>query len=194
VSHSDKAHTAELSHKNDLYLIYDYNKQIKSHMVATTFPNPLPIPETMSSPTPTTPTIKEIAPLQFILNVTMTIKKSDTAAFLAITQETNNLALAEPSCVFFNFGRREPINDLTFETLEGGDGDEVVFWWSEGWKCDLKWFREVQFRKEYYGPHMKAVEPMWVKPGEFPGFAVFFSSCFWFARMKRRELTELAIF
>jgi hypothetical protein len=73
-------------------------------------------------------------------------------AFLAITQETNNLALAEPSCVFFNFGRREPINDLTFEPLEGGDGDEVVFWWSEGWTCDLKWFREVQFRREYYGP------------------------------------------
>lgn len=119
----------------------------------------------MSSPP--APNLKEISPLQFILNVTMTVKASDADAFLAITQETNNLALAEPECLFFNFGRREPINDLTFEKVEGGDGDEVAFWWSEGWKCDLKWFREVQFKKEYYGPHMKAVEPMWTKPGMF---------------------------
>jgi hypothetical protein len=155
VSHPDKAHTAELSHKNNFYHINSYKKSVNSHIIAPTSPNPSPKPATMSSPTTTTTPsikIKEIAPLQFILNVTMTIKKSDVPAFLAITQETNNLALAEPSCVFFNFGRREPINDLTFEPLEGGDGDEVVFWWSEGWTCDLKWFREVQFRREYYGP------------------------------------------
>jgi hypothetical protein len=118
----------------------------------------------MSTPTTTT---KEIAPLQFIINATMTVKATDAEAFLKITQETNDQALAEPECVFFNFGRREPINDLTFEPLEGGDGDEVVFWWSEGWNCTLKWYREVQFKKDYYGPHMKAVEPMWTKPREF---------------------------
>lgn len=119
---------------------------------------------TMSTPTTTT---KEIAPLQFIINATMTVKATDAEAFLKITQETNNRALAESECVFFNFGRREPINDLTFEPLEGGDGDEVVFWWSEGWNCTLKWYREVQFKKDYYGPHMKAVEPMWTKPRKF---------------------------
>lgn len=111
-------------------------------------------------------TIQEIASLQFIINVTMTVKASDAAAFLEITQKTNDLALAEPECVFFNFGRREPINDLTFEPIEGGDGDEVVFWWSEGWNCSLEWYRNVQFKKEYYGPHMKAVEPMWTKTRE----------------------------
>lgn len=114
-----------------------------------------------------TPTIKQIAPLQFIINATMTVKASEAEAFLEITKRTNDLALAEPECLFFNFGRREPINDLTFEPLEGGDGDEVVFWWSEGWNCTLKWYREVQFKKDYYGPHMKAVEPMWTKPREY---------------------------
>lgn len=112
-------------------------------------------------------TIKEIAPLKFILNAQMTVKASDAAAFLEITQKTNDLALAEPECVFFNFGRREPINDLTFEPTEGGDGDEVVFWWSEGWNCSLEWYRNVQFKREYYGPHMKVVEPMWTKTREF---------------------------
>ena len=162
MSHSDKPHTALLSHKQGIVL-----SQYKTHANAVVdlhLSHSNTLSETMSPPTPP---IKEVVPLQFIINATMTVKATDAEAFLKITQETNDRALAEPECLFFNFGRREPINDLTFEPLEGGDGDEVVFWWSEGWNCTLKWYREVQFKKDYYGPHMKAVEPMWTKPRKF---------------------------
>ena len=121
----------------------------------------------MSPPPPLT---KEIIPLQFIINATMTVKASDASDFLQITQETNDRALAEPECIFFNFGRREPINDLTFEPLEGGDGDEVVFWWSEGWNCTLEYFKEVQLKKEYYGPYQAVTVPLYTKPREFCSF------------------------
>ena len=38
---------------------------------------------------------------------------------------------------------------------------------SEGWNCTLEWYKEVQFRKEYYGPHMKVAGGMWTKSREY---------------------------
>ena len=114
----------------------------------------------MSSP----PNLKKIQPLAFILNVQMTVKTADVPTFLAAIKPAYDAVLQEPQCAFFNLGQRHPINPLTGERNATEADDETVISFSEGWNCTLKWYREVQFKKEYYGPHMKAVEPMWTKP------------------------------
>lgn len=114
----------------------------------------------MTSPTPT---LKQVRPLAFILNVQMTIRPSDAEAFLAAIKPAYDAVLQEPECAFFNLGRRDPIHPLSGEPL---NEDECVISFSEGWNCSLEWFREVQLKKEYYGPYMAVTQGMWVKPRE----------------------------
>ena len=118
-----------------------------------------------TTPTQPTPTIKEIAPLSFILNAQFTIRKSDAPAFLAATKLVYDACLLEPECLFYHVGRLDSIQPTWLTELpEGDESEEVVITFSEGWNCTLEWYKEVQFRKEYYGPHMKVAGAMWTKP------------------------------
>lgn len=111
------------------------------------------------------PTLKQIRPLAFILNVQMTIRTSDAEAFLAAIKPAYDAVLKEPECAFFNLGQRHPLNPLTGEPSTG-EGETVISF-SEGWNCTLEWFREVQLKKEYYGPYQAATQPMYTKPRKF---------------------------
>ena len=128
---------------------------------------------TMTSPTQTsttqpTPSIKKIAPLSFILNAQFTIKKSDAPVFLAATKLVYDACLQEPECLFYHVGRLDSIQPTWLTELpEGSDEDEeCVITFSEGWNCTLEWYKEVQFRKDYYGPHMEVAKRVWTKPRE----------------------------
>jgi hypothetical protein len=121
-----------------------------------------------TAPTQPTPTIKEIAPLSFILNAQFTIRKSDAPAFLAATKLVYDACLLEPECLFYHVGRLDSIQPTWLTELpEGDESEEVVITFSEGWNCTLEWYKEVQFRKEYYGPHMKVAGGMWMKSREY---------------------------
>jgi quinol monooxygenase YgiN len=139
-------------------------------------PNPLALENhnttntTMTSPTaptPSPPTIKKIAPLSFILNAQFTIKKSEVPAFLAATKLVYDACLHEPECLFYHVGRLDAIQPTWLTELPEEESKEVVITFSEGWNCTLEWYKEVQFRKEYYGPHMKVAGGMWTKPREY---------------------------
>ena len=129
---------------------------------------------TMTSPTPTPPTIKKIAPLSFILNAQFTIRKRDAPAFLAATKLVYDACLQEPECLFYHVGRLDSIQPTWLTELpEGSDEDEeCVITFSEGWNCTLEWYKEVQFRKDYYGPHMEVAKRVWTKPRE-PQFFLY---------------------
>jgi hypothetical protein len=45
--------------------------------------------------------------------------------------------------------------------------DETVISFSEGWNCTLEYFKEVQLKKEYYGPYQAVTVPLYTKPREF---------------------------
>jgi hypothetical protein len=121
-----------------------------------------------TAPTQPTPTIKEIAPLSFILNAQFTIRKSDAPAFLAATKLVYDACLLEPECLFYHVGRLDSIQPTWLTELpEGDESEECVITFSEGWNCTLEWYKEVQFRKEYYGPHMKVAGGMWTKSREY---------------------------
>jgi quinol monooxygenase YgiN len=134
---------------------------------------------TMTSPTQTQPppTIKKISSLTFILNAQFTIKKSDAPAFLAATKLVYDACLREPECLFYHVGRLDLIQPTWLTELPEEESEECVITFSEGWNCTLQWYKEVQFRKEYYGPHMKVAGEMWVKPRECH---LFFSDWFVF--------------
>lgn len=108
--------------------------------------------------------LKKLQPLAFILNVQMTIKASDAAAFLAAIKPAYDAVLQEPECAFFNLGQRHPLNPLTGERNESEAEDEVVISFSEGWNCSLEHFRNVQLKREYYGPYQRVTQPMYTKP------------------------------
>jgi quinol monooxygenase YgiN len=134
---------------------------LDNHTTATT--------TAMASPsTPPTPTIKKIAPLSFILNAQFTIKRTDAEAFLAATKLVYDACLLEPECLFYHVGRLDSIQPTWLTELPEPteESEEVVITFSEGWNCTLEWYKEVQFRKEYYGPHMKVAGRMWTKPRE----------------------------
>jgi hypothetical protein len=144
------------------------NQHPKATTTTTTMTSSFP-------PTPTsTPTVKKISPLTFILNAQFTIRKSDAPAFLAATKLVYDACLREPECLFYHVGRLDSIQPSWLTELPEGNGEEeeCVITFSEGWNCTLEWYREVQFRKEYYGPHMKVAGGMWTKPREL-GISIF---------------------
>lgn len=124
----------------------------------------------------TTPPLKKVSPLSFILNAQFTIKKSDAPAFLAATKLVYDACLLEPECVFYHVGRLDAVQPSWLTELPEGTGEseECVITFSEGWNCTLEWYKNVQFRKEYYGPHMEVAGRMWVKPRELICFFFFF--------------------
>lgn len=123
--------------------------------------------------TMTSPTLKQIRPLAFILNVQMTIRTSDAEAFLAAMKPAYDAVLQEPECAFFNLGQRHPLNPLTGEPSTG-EGETVISF-SEGWNCTLDHFRDVQLKKEYYGPYQAATQPMYTKPRKcLPRSCIYF--------------------
>ena len=116
------------------------------------------------------PTLKKIQPLAFILNVQMTVKTADVPTFLAAIKPAYDAVLQEPQCAFFNLGQRLPINPLTGERNATEADDETVISFSEGWNCTLEYFKEVQLKKEYYGPYQAVTVPLYTKPREFCSF------------------------
>jgi hypothetical protein len=93
-----------------------------------------------TTPAQLTPTIKEIAPLSFILNAQFTIRKSDAPAFLAATKLVYDACLLEPECLFYHVGRLDSIQPTWLTELpEGDESEEVVITFSEGWNCTLEW-------------------------------------------------------
>jgi len=112
------------------------------------------------------PTLKKVQPLAFILNVQMTIKTSDAEAFLAAIKPAYDAVLQEPQCAFFNLGQRHPINPLTGERNATEAEDETVISFSEGWNCTLEYFQQVQLQKEYYVAYRSVTTPMYTKPRE----------------------------
>jgi hypothetical protein len=137
--------------------------------------NTTTITNTMTSPPPTTttqPTIKKISPLTFILNAQFTLRNRDAPAFLAATKLVHGACLREPECLFYHVGRLDSIQPTWLTELPEGTGEdsgdaECVITFSEGWNCTLEWYKEVQFRKEYYGPHMEVAKRVWTKPRKF---------------------------
>lgn len=125
----------------------------------------------MSSSSP--PTLKKIQPLAFILNVQMTIKTANVPTFLAAIKPAYDAVLREPQCAFFNLGQRHPLNPLTGERNATEAEDETVISFSEGWNCTLEYFKEVQLKKEYYGPYQAVTVPLYTKPREllYPFFS-----------------------
>jgi quinol monooxygenase YgiN len=168
----------------DMYIKQTHRKDIESrlsnaHYYLTapakemSFPTPMDQTTTTTSmnstpaataPIPSPPTIKKIAPLNFILNAQFTIKKSDAPAFLAATKLVYDACLREPECLFYHVGRLDAIQPTWLTELPEEESEECVITFSEGWNCTLQWYKEVQFRKEYYGPHMKVAGVMWTKP------------------------------
>jgi hypothetical protein len=118
----------------------------------------------MSTPTPS---LKNVQPLAFILNVRMTVKTSDVPGFLAAIKPAYDAVLQEPQCAFFNLGQKHPLNPLTGERDSEVGEDESMISFSEGWNCTLEYFRDVQLKKEYYGPYQAVTMAMWTKPREF---------------------------
>lgn len=122
-----------------------------------------------SAPANTNPTtIKKISPLQFILNAQFTLKTRDVPLFLSATKKVYEACLREPECIFYHIGRLDSIQPTWLTELPEEDrGEETVITFSEGWNCTLEWYKEVQFRKEYYGPHMEVAGRLWCKAREF---------------------------
>lgn len=119
-----------------------------------------------TQPTP----VKKIDPISFILNAHFTIKKHDAPAFLAATKLVYDACLREPECLFYHVGRLDSIQPTWLTELPEEESEECVITFSEGWNCTLEWYKEVQFRKEYYGPHMKVAGAMWTKPRKLDTF------------------------
>ena len=97
---------------------------------------------------------------------------ADIPAFLAATKLVYDACLQEPECLFYHVGRLDSIQPTWLTELpEGSDEDEeCVITFSEGWNCTLEWYKEVQFRKDYYGPHMEVAKRVWTKPRELQSF------------------------
>jgi hypothetical protein len=127
----------------------------------------------MSTPTPN---LKHVQPLAFILNVRMVVKTSDVPGFLAAIKPAYDAVLKEPECAFFNLGQKHPLNPLTGERDSEVGEDESMISFSEGWNCTLDYFRDVQLKKEYYGPYQAVTVGMWTKPREFSSSFSLFGS------------------
>lgn len=150
---------------------------------------------------PPTPQTKHLRPLAFILNVRMTLHPSSLPTFLAAIKPAYEAVLLEPECVFFNLGVREEVDLLGASEETSGEKKEdeeakCVVSFSEGWNCTLDWFRDVQLKRDYYGPYRAVTVPLLLEPREYFLPILFSCSVCWELKLwflvKSERLTHTA--
>ncbi|RFU27615.1 hypothetical protein B7463_g8743, partial [Scytalidium lignicola] len=70
----------------------------------------------------------------------------DRDAFLHLFTPMYHTVAAEPECAYF----------ITGEKID----EPGVFRWTEAWTKDYDWFMNVQAKKPYYEPYLKALKPL----------------------------------
>ena len=84
-----------------------------------------------------------------ILNVKITISPPSIPLFFDYFRTCFAHVVKEPELVYFVVGQNPAVPG------------EV--WWTEGWNCTEEWLREVQLKREYYGPYLEGTEGMFLK-------------------------------
>ncbi|KAL2862543.1 putative quinol monooxygenase [Aspergillus lucknowensis] len=84
------------------------------------------------------------------VHITVVIAEENIPKFFEVFRQAFEKVTAEPECTFFE----------VYQSLE--NPGEVS--WVENWSASLEWLMEVQTKKAYYEPYVRATEAMLLKP------------------------------
>ncbi|KAE9381951.1 hypothetical protein N431DRAFT_425510 [Stipitochalara longipes BDJ] len=79
-----------------------------------------------------------------ILQIKIVVSPENREAWLVLFKQCFDHVVSEPECAYFILGEEEP----------------GVFRWTEAWTKDKEWITNVQMKKPYYEPYLKATTPL----------------------------------